>query len=96
MQMRSPIWQQRATPHRVIQRAKPTGLCVENRALSIKEIHLLEVVLGCRLHIRTRLESWLVSLPGELQMGRIAAGNHFRADQLLVGSCKPFERLSES
>jgi hypothetical protein len=67
-EIRSPVWQQRATRIDPSQSAKPTGwLCVENRALPITEIDLLEIIPGRGLHIRTRQESWLISLPEELQ-----------------------------
>jgi len=67
-QARSRTWRQRATRMDPSQNAKPTGwLCVENRALPITEIDLLEIIPGRGLHIRTRQESWLISLPEELQ-----------------------------
>jgi hypothetical protein len=54
--------------HRSVFQRKPTEwLCLENRALPITEIDLLEIIPGRGLHIRTRQESWLVSLPEELQ-----------------------------
>ena len=40
---------------------------MENHALPITEIDLLEIIPGRGLHIRTRQESWLISLPEELQ-----------------------------
>jgi hypothetical protein len=67
-QARSRIWRQGATRIDPATGAKPTGwLCVENRALPITEIDLLEIIPGRGLHIRTRQESWLVSLSEELQ-----------------------------
>ena len=58
-QARNLIWLQRATRIDPPSSAKPTGwLCVENRALPMTEIDLLEIIPGRGLHIRTRQESW--------------------------------------
>jgi len=66
-QARNLIWLQRTTRIDPTQSARPTGwLCVENRALPITEIDLLEIIPGRGLHIRTRQESSLISLPEEL------------------------------
>ena len=60
-------------PRRSLSSAKPTGwLCVENRALPVTEIDLLEIIPGRGLHIRTRQESWLISFARGASIGRIA------------------------
>jgi hypothetical protein len=83
---RGESWRQRATRIDPVSSAKPTGwLCVENRALPITEIDLLEIIPGRSLHIRTRQESWLISLPEELQSDELLLGHYFREGQLLVG-----------
>ena len=95
-QMRSPIWQERATRIDPSQSAKPTGwLCVEHRALPITEIDLLEIIPGRGLHIRTRQESWLISLPEELQSDELLRAITSAEVNCLSGSCEPFEQLSE-
>jgi MobA/MobL family len=74
--------------------AKPTGwLCVENRALPITEIDLLEIIPGRGLHIRTRQESWLISLPEELQSDELLRAITSGEVNCLSGSCEPFEQL---
>jgi hypothetical protein len=95
-QMRSSIWQQRATRIDPTQSAKPTGwLCVESRALPIMEIDLLEIIPGRGLHIRTRQESWLISLPEELQSDELLWAITSGEVNCLSGSCEPFEHSSE-
>jgi hypothetical protein len=91
-QMRSPIWQERATRIDPSQSAKPTGwLCVEHRALPITETDLLEIIPGRGLHIRTRQESWLVSLPEELQSDELLRAITSGKVNCLSGSYEPFE-----
>lgn len=47
---------------------KTDGLALRRESpLPITEIDLLELIPGRGLHIRTRQESWLISLPEELQ-----------------------------
>jgi hypothetical protein len=64
---------------------------VQNRALPITEIHLLEIIPGRGLHIRTRQESWLISLPEELQSGELLRAIISGEVNCLSGSCEPFE-----
>ena len=95
-QTRSPIWQQNAMRIDPVSSAKPTGwLCVENRALPITEIDLLEIIPGRGLHIRTRQESWLISLPEELQSDELLRAITSGEVNCLSGSCEPFEQSSE-
>jgi hypothetical protein len=95
-QARSPIWLQRATRIDASQSAKPTGwLCVENRALPITEIDLLEIIPGRGLHVRTRQESWLISLPEELQSDELLRAITSGEVNCLSGSCEPYESSSE-
>ena len=90
-QARNPIWQQRATRIDPVSSAKPTGwLCVENRALPITEIDLLEIIPGRGLHIRTRQESWLISLPEELQSDELLRAITSGEVNCLSGSCEPY------
>jgi hypothetical protein len=96
-QMRSPNWQQRATRIDPIPSAKPTGwLCVENRALPITEIDLLEIIPGHGLHIRTRQESWLISLPEDLQSDELLRAITSGEVNCLSGSCDFYSQLSDS
>jgi hypothetical protein len=74
-----------------ILRPEPTGwLCVENRALPITEIDLLEIIPGRGLHIRTRQESWLISLPEDLQSDELLRAITSGEVNCLSGSCEPF------
>jgi hypothetical protein len=96
-QARNLIWLQRATRIDPQSSAKPTGwLCVENRALPITEIDLLEIIPGRGLHIRTRQESWLICLPEELQSDELLRAITSGEVNCLSGSCVPFEHSSES
>jgi hypothetical protein len=95
-QMRNQIWQQQATRIDPVSSAKPTGrLCVENRALPITEIDLLEIIPGRGLHIRTRRESWLISLPEELQSDELLRAITSGEVNCLSGSCEPYEQSPE-
>jgi hypothetical protein len=69
---------------------------VENRALPITEIDLLEIIPTRGLHIRTRQESWLISLPEELQSDELLRAITSGEVNCLSGSCEPFEQSSES
>jgi hypothetical protein len=69
---------------------------VANRALPITEIDLLEIVPGHGLHIRTRQESWLISLPEELQSDELLRAITSGEVNCLSGSCEPYELSSES
>jgi hypothetical protein len=92
----SQTWRQRATRIDPSFSAKPTGwLCVENRALPITEIDLLEIIPGRGLHIRTRQESWLISLPEELQSDELLRAITSGEVNCLSGSCEPFEQSSD-
>jgi len=94
---RNLIWQQHATRIDPTSSAKPTGwLCVEDRALPITEIDLLEIIPGRGLHIRTRQESWLISLPEELQSDELLRAITSGEVNCLSGSCEPFEPPCES
>jgi len=94
---RSQTWRQRATRIDPASSAKPTGwLCVENRALPITEIDLLEIIPGRGLHIRTRQESWLVSLTKELQSEELLRAITSGEVNCLSGSCELYELSSES
>jgi hypothetical protein len=68
---------------------------VENRALPITEIDLLEVIPGRGLHIRTRQESWLISLPEELQSDELLRAITSGEVNCLSGSCEPFDSSSD-
>jgi hypothetical protein len=93
----TPIWRQRAARIEPSFSAKPTGwLCVENRTLPITEIDLLEIIPGRGLHIRTRQESWLISLPEELQSDELLRAITSGEVNCLSGSCEPFELSTES
>ena len=84
-------------PHRSTFKRKTYGwLCVENRALPITEIDLLEIIPGRGLHIRTRQESWLISLPEELQSDELLRAITSGEVNCLSGSCEPFEQSSAS
>ena len=79
-----------------IPNARPTGwLCVENRALPITEIDLLEIVPGRGLHIRTRHDSWLISLPEELQSDELLRAITSGEVNCLLGSCEPLDLSSD-
>ena len=67
----------------------------ENRALPITEIDLLQILPGHGLHIRTRQESWLISLPEELQSDELLRADSGEVNCLL-GSCEPYKQSSES
>ena len=68
---------------------------MENRALPITEIDLLEIIPGRGLHIRTRHESWLISLPEELQSDELLQAITSGEVNCLSGSCEPYESPSE-
>ena len=68
---------------------------MENRLLPITEIELLEIIPGRGLHIRTRQESWLISLPKELQSDELLRAIASGQVNCLPGSCEPYESLSE-
>jgi hypothetical protein len=96
-QARNLIWLQRATRIDPLSSAKPTGwLCVENRALPITEIDLLEIIPGRGLHIRTRQESWLISLPEDLQSDELLRAITSGEVNCLSGSCDFSAQLSDS
>ena len=95
-EVRNQAWRQRATRIDPSFCAKPTGwLCVENRALPITEIDLLEIIPGRGLHIRTRQESWLISLPEELQSDELVWAIASGEVNCLSGSCELYEQSSE-
>lgn len=56
---------------------------------------MLEIVPGHGLHVRTRQESWLVSLPEELQSDELLKAITSGEVNSLSGSCEPYELLSE-
>jgi hypothetical protein len=84
----------RATRIELASSARPTGwLCVENRAV----IHHGNRPPGGDLHIRIRQESWLVSLPEELQsdeLRRAITSGRSTACRLHANStiCHPINR----
>jgi hypothetical protein len=55
--------------------------------------NLLEVIPGRGLHIRTRQESWLISLPEELQSDELLRAITSGEVNFLLGSCEPYEQL---
>ena len=69
---------------------------MENRALPITEIDLLEIIPGRRLHIRTRQESWLISLPEELQSDELLRAITSGEVNCLLASCEPYEQSCRS
>jgi len=94
---RSTIWQQTATRIDPFLSAKPTGwLCLENRALPLLEIDLLEIVPSHGLHIRTRQENWLVSLPRELRSLELIQAITSGEVNCLLGPCTLFDSSSDS
>ncbi|OJV06335.1 MAG: hypothetical protein BGO12_17055 [Verrucomicrobia bacterium 61-8] len=94
---RSSIWQQTAIRIDPFPSAKPTGwLCLENRALPLLEIDLLEIVPNLGLHIRTRQENWLVSLPKELRSLELIQAITSGEVNCLLAPCTLFESSSES
>ena len=95
-QERSPIWKEHTKRVDPIPNARPTGwLCVENRVLPITEIELLEIVPGRGLHIRTRHESWLISLPEELQSDELLRAITSGEVNCLLGSCELLDSSSD-
>jgi len=60
------------------------------------EIDLLEIVPARGLHIRTRQESWLISLPEELQSDELLRAITSGEVNCLSGSCELYEFSSES
>ena len=69
---------------------------MENRALLITQIDLLELIPGRALHIRTRQESWLTSLPEELQSDESLRAITSGEVNCLSGSCEPIGSSSEA
>ena len=69
---------------------------MENRALPITEIDLLQILPEHGLNIRTRLESWLISLPEELQSDELLRAITSGEVNCLSGSCEPFDSSSEA
>jgi hypothetical protein len=55
-----------------------------------------EIVPGRGLHVRTRQESWLVSLPEELQSDELVKAITSGEVNSLSGSCELYESSSES
>ena len=93
---RTSIWQQYASRINPSPNAKPTGwLCLQNRAVPITEIDLLEIVPGRGLLVHTRVESWLISLPEELQSDELLKAITSGEVNSLSGSCEPYELSSE-
>jgi hypothetical protein len=90
MLMRSPIWDNgRRDPS---QSAKAMGwLCMEHRVSPIAEIDLPEIIPGRGLHIRNRQESWLISLPEDLQSDEWLRPSLPRRSTACRGSCEPCE-----
>ena len=68
---------------------------MENRALPITEIDLLEIVPGRGLHIRTRQESSLISLPEELQSDELLRAITSGEVNCLLGSCELYDLSSD-
>ena len=94
---RSPSWQQHASRVDPTPNARPTGwLCLENRAIPITKIDLLEIMPGRGLLIRTRDESWLISLPEELQSDELLKAITSGEVNSLSGSSELYESSSES
>ena len=60
------------------------------------EIDLLEIIAGRGLHIRTRQESWVISLPEELQSDELLPAITSGEVNCLSGSCEPFDSSSEA
>ncbi|MDD5200580.1 MAG: hypothetical protein PHC88_12365 [Terrimicrobiaceae bacterium] len=58
------------------------------------EIDLIELIPERGLHIRTRQESWLVSLPVELQSADLLKAIISGEVNCLSGPCAPFEPSS--
>ena len=69
----------------------PGWLCMENRALPITEIDVLQILPKHGLHIRTRQESSLISLPDELQSDELLRAITSGEVNCLLGSCEPYE-----
>ena len=96
VQERSPIWKEHTKRVDPIPNARPTGwLCVENRVLPITEIDLLEIVPGRGLHIRTRHDSWLISLPRGLESDELLRAFTSGEVNCLLGSCEPSDLSSD-
>ena len=68
---------------------------MENRVLPITEIELLEIAPGRGLHIRTRHDSWLISLPEELQSDELLRAITTGEVNCLLGSCEPLDLSSD-
>ena len=71
------------------------GCAWSNHALPITEIDLLEIVPGRGLHIRTRQESWLISLPEELQSNQLLQAITSGEVNCLSGSCELYDLSSD-
>ena len=56
---------------------------------------LLEIIPGRGLHIRTRQESWLISLPEELQSDELLQAITSGEVNCLSGPCEPYEQSPE-
>jgi hypothetical protein len=69
---------------------------MENRPLPITEIDVLQIFLRHGLHIRTRQESSLISLPDELQSDELLRAITSGEVNCLLGSCEPYEQSFES
>lgn len=96
-QTRNSKWLQiasRIDPHHLV---KPTGwLSVENRAFPMEEIDLIELIPKRGLHIRTRQESWLVSLPVEMISPDLLWAIISGEVNCLSAPCDSYEPSSES
>ena len=69
---------------------------MENRPLPITEIDVLQIFLKHGLHIRTRQESSLISLPDELQSDELLRAITSGQVNCLLGFCEPYQQSFES
>lgn len=94
---KSSVWKEIASRIDPLPSIKPTGwLCLENRTLPLMEIELLEIVHGQGLHICTRQENRLVSLPRELQSDELIQAITSGEVNCLSGLCTLYDFSFES
>jgi MobA/MobL family len=83
--------------HRSNLRRKTYGMAVRGKSrITYHGNRPFGNIPGRGLHIRTRQESWLISLPEELQSDELLRAITSGEVNCLSGSCEPFEPPSES
>ena len=83
-------------PRRSLPERQTHGVAVRGKPRSaVTEIELLEIAPGRGLHIRTRHDSWLISLPEELQSDELLRAITTGEVNCLLGSCEPLDLSSD-